>query len=373
MGKRTFGFAWIIVSCITLLWIPRASAIENSECLDCHGDDSLVRTESQGTNSSLYVEQKAFQYSIHNINGIQCVDCHNDISELQTDKDVPHSISLNSVNCGGCHETEAAEYMKGVHQQASGKGMTIQCYACHGYHDVVSGENRTVLERENRSCLKCHEPDKYHSWLPQKETHFSYVQCTVCHAPDTPHHIHLRFYDLAKKEFLSPETVFSALGTDIDGFLPMFNKDDKATELNIDEFENMVFTLSKRGVHASFHAELLSESRPNIHQVTKVAAKRTCEDCHAPGAQFFDSVSIFFVGKDGAAHQVAVDRKVLESYSVNNFYVPGGSRVRQIDFWGILAVVGAGAGIMLHLLGRTVTVPLRRKRHHDSQEQEKKG
>ena len=362
MRNKIPGIAAIIFSGTLLFWIPGAMAIENSACLDCHGDAALVRTKSQGIKRSLFVEQKDFQYSVHNINGIQCVDCHADITELAADQDVPHSLRLAPVDCAGCHESEATAYQKGVHQQASIKGMTIQCYACHGYHDVVSTENRPVLERENRSCLKCHEPAKFHLWLPQKDSHFTFVQCTVCHAPETPHRIHLRFYDLAKKEFLQPETLLSALGTDFNGFMAKFNTDGKLDELNAEEFDNMVFALSRRGVHASFHAELLSEREPGIHQITKVAAKRSCEDCHAPDSKFFESVALFFVDRNGRAHQYAVDRKVLESYSVNNFYVPGGTRMRQLDRYGILAVAFTVMGVLLHLSGRLVTAPWRRQR-----------
>lgn len=366
MKKMRYVFVGIIF-CYTLLFVvPWANALENGECMECHGDSSLVRTNSQGLNDSLFVEQKLFQYSVHNINGIQCVDCHADITELTMDQDVPHGLALGSVNCAGCHEEVAIEYAKGVHQQASSKGLTIQCYACHGYHDVVSSVNLPVLERENKSCLKCHEPTKFHNWLPQKDTHFTFVQCTACHAPDTPHVIHLRFYNLAKKEFLQPEEVLSALGTDFDGFLAKFDNDGKTDELNAEEFDNMVFALNRRGVRASFHAELLSVREPKIHQITKVAAKRACEDCHAPDSKFFESVALFFVDREGVAHQYAVDRKVLESHSVNNFYVPGGGRMRQLDMFGILAVVGAVSGISLHLFGRVVTAPLRKKRHGDA-------
>lgn len=345
-----------------------ASAIENSDCMDCHGDSSLVRKDSQGGSDSLFVDLKGFQRSVHNINGIQCVDCHADIVSLDMDQDVPHSLTMALVNCGGCHEAETAGYQMGVHHQASSKGITIECYACHGYHDVVSTENQPVLERENKSCLKCHEPSKFHNWLPQKEVHFTYVQCTVCHAPDTAHQIHLRFYDLAKKKFLSAEDVLSALGTDIDGFMPTFNKGEAADGLSLEDFDNMVFALNRRGLHVNFHAELLSEREPLIHQVTKVSAKRTCEDCHAPSSKFFDSVALMFVSNDGSAHKVKVDRKVLESYNVGNFYMPGGSRVRLLDKIGLLAILGAGCGVTLHLLGRIVTAPMRKRRAHDSGE-----
>lgn len=347
--------------------VTAVSAIENRECMDCHGDSSLTRKDSTGASDSLFVDIKGFQVSVHNLNGIQCVDCHADITALDMDQDVPHSLTLAPVNCAGCHEAETAGYQQGVHHKASSKGITIQCYACHGYHDVVSTENQPVRERENKSCLKCHEPSRFHNWLPQKETHFTYVQCTVCHAPDTPHQIHLRFYDLAKKQFLSAEAVFEALGTDAEGFLPMFAKgqDGAVDALSSEAFDNMVFALNRRGVHATFHAELLSEREPLIHQVTKVSAKRTCEDCHAPNSKFFDSVALMFVCQDGSARKVKIDRKVLESYNVNNFYVPGGARVRLIDKVGLLAVLGAGCGVMLHLLGRAVTAPIRRRRSHD--------
>lgn len=373
MKRRTWILIGIIVSCFPLAAVSGASAIDNGECLECHGDESLTRQGSEGANSSLYVDQKTFQYSVHNLNGIGCVDCHADIATLDSAQDVPHSLTLAPVNCGSCHEAEAVEYRKGVHQQASSKGMTIQCYACHGYHDVVSGEHRPVIERENRSCLKCHEPKRHHNWLPQKETHFSYVQCTVCHAPDAPHHIHLRFYDLAKRDFLRPEALFSALGTDSQGFLTMFNRDERVDELNAEEFENMVFVLSRRGLHVTFHAELLSEREPSVHQVSRVSAQRSCEDCHAPDSRFFDSVAVSFVDQEGVGHQIKVDRKVLESYSVSNFYLPGGSRVRKLDQIGILAVLGAGAGISLHLLGRAVTAPWRRRRRAESEARQDGG
>ncbi len=339
------------------------AAVDNGVCLDCHGDSSLTRKDGEG---SVFVDQKSFQYSVHNINGIGCLDCHTDVGDLDVSQAVPHKTPLAAVNCGGCHEQAASQYRLGVHQKASHKGIIIQCQACHGYHDVVSNENKPVRERENRSCLKCHNPGKYHNWLPQKETHFTYVQCTVCHAPNMPHVIHLRFYDLAKRQFLEPERVLAALGTDFDGFMPMFSRDAKPEEMSADEFENMVFALNRRGLYVGFHAELLSQNDPRVHQVTKVSAKRACADCHAANAPFFDSVAMFFVDQNGGVHQYKLDRKVLESYSVSNFYLPGSgavSRLRPLDLGGILLVLGAGVGVMLHLAGRAATAPLRKRRH----------
>ena len=76
------------------------------------------------------------------------------ILELDFDQDVPHSITLAAVNCSSCHEEEGQAYVQSVHSRAKSKGMDIQCYACHGYHYVVSLAAKSVLERENKSCLK---------------------------------------------------------------------------------------------------------------------------------------------------------------------------------------------------------------------------
>ena len=254
-------------------------AIENDECMECHGDSSIERESSQGVNELIYFDYRQFQYSIHNINGISCIDCHTDITELNFDNDVPHSAELAPVVCFSCHEDEAEAYLKSVHHKASKKGMNIQCYACHGYHFVKSTVNKPVLERENKSCLKCHNPYNVHAWLPQKETHFTYVQCTVCHAPDAPRHIHLRFYNLVTNTFLQSQEILTALNTDMDSFMPLIDVDANGA-INPEEFENMVFILKRRGIHATFHGELLSEHQPQVHQVNRGAAQRNCEDCH---------------------------------------------------------------------------------------------
>lgn len=359
--RKLFLWCALLVGTLLLLHPSAAEAIENDECMECHAERSLTRTASTGARQELYLDYRQFQYSVHNINGIGCVDCHADITQLDFDQEVPHSVSLAPVNCLTCHESEGQAYTQSVHKRASNKGMDIQCYACHGYHDVVSLAAKSVLERENNSCLKCHNPTQYHQWLPQKETHFSYVECTVCHAPDAPRHIHLRFFDLVKKEFLQPKAILSALGTDIDGFIPLLDTDGDA-QLNVQEFENMVFVLRRRGVYVTFHGELLSEHQAVIHQVNKGDAKRVCEDCHASASPFFEAVTIFIENDDGTPYHFAVDRKVLESYSVSNFYVPGGTRIRELDLVGVVLVAGATLGIFSHLMGRILTIPIRRKR-----------
>nr|MBF0221393.1 hypothetical protein [Desulfobulbaceae bacterium] len=337
-------------------------AIDNNECMECHGDESIVRTNSHGSNDQISFDYREFQYSIHNINGIGCVDCHSDITKLDMDNDPPHPIEMAQVVCSNCHEEEGENYERSVHAQANKKGMSIHCTACHSYHFTKSLANKPVLERENGSCLKCHDPFKFHNWLPQKESHFTYVECTVCHSPDAPRHIHLRLYDLVTKSFTSPDTILTALDTDQDSFMDLLDSDGSGS-LSRKEFENMVFILKRKGIHATFHGELLSEHQPLIHQVSKAAAQRNCEDCHLPASPFFEAVTLFFPHDNGTVDHYVLDRDVLETYTLSNFYMPGGTRIRELDIIGVLMIIGAVFGISGHQIGRMLTVPLRRKRN----------
>ena len=365
--KKPYIIVHLFLSlCLLLLTVP-CLAIENDECMDCHGDPDLTRMESQGVKQNLSLDYRKFQYSIHNINGIACVDCHSDITELNFDNEVPHALSIKSVDCSTCHEEEGQAYSKSVHMQAASKGMSIKCSACHGYHEVMPGDRLSVLERENKSCLKCHNPFSLHAWLPQKETHFAYVECTVCHAPDSPRHIHLRFFDLVKKDFIDSTDILTSLGTDLEGFLPLIDTDNSGS-FSAKEFESMVFILRKRGVHVTFHGELLSEHQPLIHQVTLGNAERDCQDCHLPLSPFFEAVTLFFNNEDGTVTHINVDREVLQTYAVSNFNVPGGTRIRELDLIGVALVAGAILGIGGHLFGRILTIPYRKRRKLEEQQ-----
>ena len=78
--------------------------------------------------------------------------------------------------------------------------------------------------------------------MPQKDTHFAFVECAVCHAPDSPRYISLRFYDLISKGFLSAKELLAALGTDYDTFMRTLDK-DKNDVISLEELEDMVLLL----------------------------------------------------------------------------------------------------------------------------------
>lgn len=359
--KMKFLILTFPITLIILLFYSSGWAVENSECMDCHSDDSLERSESEGMKETLFVDDNKFKISVHNINEIGCIDCHSDIEELNYDNEVPHNVTLAQVNCGGCHEDEEEAYQNSVHKKAGGKGINIPCYACHGYHYVTYLEANSVYERENGFCLKCHNPGNYHDWLTQKDTHFAFVECTVCHALEAPRYVALRFYDLIKNKFLDGDDLLEGLNTDYDGFMPLVDRNNDET-IDIEEFENMVLLLHQKNVIGTFHGELRVEIVPTVHQVNRGQANRECEQCHNPNSPFFQEVEICLSKDDGTTDRHKVDRKVLESYYVNHFYALGGTRVRLLDQIGLLLIAGGIAVAGCHLTVRILTAPIRRRR-----------
>lgn len=353
-----------------------ALAIENSECIQCHGEEGLYRSEGINLNShnhslQLYVDQLKFSRSVHNYNGITCVDCHSDIKELNYDEEVPHPKSLNPVACTNCHEEEGTAYLNSVHMQAQRKGITMRCYACHDYHSVTHQEASSLTERRDSMCLKCHNPSLSHDWLPQKNTHFDFVECTACHAPEVSHHIHLNLYDLVTNKFLKGTEILKTLSVEQDDFLPLLdtNHDDR---LNSEEFENLVLILRQKSIHPVFHAELVAELHPAVHAISKEGAVRNCEKCHSQASPFFNAVTIILGKDDGRADHYEVDRAILEGYHISNFYALAGTRVRLLDKIGLALIAGGICVVMGHLLIRAVTIPVRRKKMTQTQAAEAK-
>ena len=370
MKKRNCFLVGVFISLLSscLILLPsHGHAIENDECMECHSDDSLERSESEGMKENLFIDYNRFKFSVHNVNGITCVDCHADIEELNWDNDVPHPVSLAMVNCDECHEAEGDAYLDSVHKKAGGKGITIPCYACHGYHFVSHLEADSVFERENAFCLRCHNPDNSHDWLPQKQTHFAFVECAVCHAPDSPRYIALRFYDLISKTFLSGDDLLKAMGTDYDGFMAKIDL-DKDDIISLDELETLVLLLRQKDIRGTFHGELVVEMVPTVHHINRGEANRECEQCHNPESAFFSEVYICLNRDDGTREHHRVERRVLESFYVNHFYAIGGTRVRLLDKIGLALIVGGLSVVTGHLLVRIATAPARRRRKEKKDE-----
>ncbi|MBL7115714.1 MAG: hypothetical protein ISS35_08095 [Kiritimatiellae bacterium] len=351
----------LVALSLWLLAVCSVPAIDNDECMVCHEDKETVRSESEGMRDELFVDNARFEQSVHHANEIQCVDCHSDIVELDLDSDVPHPVSLKRVTCEDCHSDEGEAYQHSVHRKAKGKGVTIHCHACHEYHYASHLDAATVSERKNGFCLKCHDPDKFHGWLPRKKTHFQHVECAVCHVHvDVPRYVDLRFYDNNEKKFLSGMELLAKLETDHDAFAELIDRDGD-TIISMSEMAHLVKRIKTAGVSGTFHGEVLVDLVPDVHKIERGGASRDCNNCHHPESSNFDNVYITLNHADGSIDRHRLSREVLGSYYVNHFYVMGSTRVRVLDkIGGGLLFVGL-LGVGFHCALRLFTMNLRRR------------
>ncbi len=143
----------LVVSLCTVV-AHRAQAQENGDCLACHSDKTLTGKRGSKT-ISVYVDEKKFAGSIHAT--LTCISCHKDLEG----KELPHNEDLQPVDCGICHDTEAAQHAKSLHGQAIARGdpLAPRCKDCHGTHDILPRSNplsATAPLQIPGLCGKCH-------------------------------------------------------------------------------------------------------------------------------------------------------------------------------------------------------------------------
>src|SRR5579885_3129267 len=103
---------WLLISpCILAFFITTAvrqsaaaPALTDSFCLDCHGDNTLAKTNGAGKEISLFVDKARLKASAHATN--LCVSCHTDVTARHPDD----NVVLQPVNCGTCHARQTESY-----------------------------------------------------------------------------------------------------------------------------------------------------------------------------------------------------------------------------------------------------------------------
>ncbi len=124
--------ALVLTLALALLAAGAARAQDNEDCFLCHEDEPFVDAE-------------AFAASLHG--GFDCVDCHQDLAGA----DLPHEDELAAVDCGTCHDDQAAELERARHGRLKAAARAAPtCAGCHGAHEIQSAT------AANASCASCH-------------------------------------------------------------------------------------------------------------------------------------------------------------------------------------------------------------------------
>jgi hypothetical protein len=139
-------------------------ALDESNCLVCHGTPGMTKTNADGTKISLYVSVDAVNVSAHRF--IDCTTCHT------TD---PHKVATPltklslAEKCGTCHQYEYKLHLASIHGQqlAAGNPDVATCVDCHSPtgnpHSVIrvlEPDAPTYKKNIAQTCAKCHNDEK---------------------------------------------------------------------------------------------------------------------------------------------------------------------------------------------------------------------
>jgi formate dehydrogenase gamma subunit len=192
VNSGCFGKGWSMkrVSSLGLmLWLftllSLRAGLNDADCLDCHGDTTLLKTNAAGKSISLFVDAAKLKLSAHRTN--TCISCHADITNKHPDDNQPVSL----VSCGACHLRQTASFNASVHGLAlkAGHADSATCQDCHDSHEMVSGDSPTspiYFARQAETCGACHDQEA-RDWA--LSVHGQAVQagsrdaptCTGCH------------------------------------------------------------------------------------------------------------------------------------------------------------------------------------------------
>ena len=130
--------------------------IKNSDCLDCHSDDTLVKTNAQGQAVSLFVKEAALRASVHGTNS--CQSCHPGITSTHPDD----GVAVKSVDCISCHAWQTESYEASVHGVAlkAGDPAAPTCSDCHDGHElkpISDPASPLHFSKLGKTCGACHE------------------------------------------------------------------------------------------------------------------------------------------------------------------------------------------------------------------------
>jgi DmsE family decaheme c-type cytochrome len=120
-------------------------------------------------------EQRQFQQSTHNDNGVGCTSCHS-----------PHHakkeyllVNSQPALCYSCHAEQKADFQKPFRHRVD-EGL-IQCTDCHNAHGSTRDRQLRSSPNQDQVCVKCHS-DKRGPFVFEHEP-VRAEGCTACHTP----------------------------------------------------------------------------------------------------------------------------------------------------------------------------------------------
>ena len=83
----------LVLLSLLLALTAGAKPMSNADCLECHSDPTLVKTNAAGKAVSLFVDAAKLAGSVHHTN--TCASCHADITRKHPDD----NVAVQPVDC----------------------------------------------------------------------------------------------------------------------------------------------------------------------------------------------------------------------------------------------------------------------------------
>ncbi len=326
-----------------------AQPIPDADCLECHSDDTLTKTNAAGREISLFVDAAVLKASVHRTNS--CQSCHTDLTSKHPDDEVPAKV----VNCGACHEQYSESYGASVHGLAFKAGIveSATCKDCHGSHAILAPTS------------------------PESPLHFSKLAATCgdCHpdaVADVAESVHGKSAAKGRREAATCLDCHSEHGIEgLKGASPMKVAGDICSKCHASERINTKFRMSRNRVRTyfeSYHGLAAKHGLPHaancaschgVHRILPSSDERstihasnlleTCGKCHPGATEGFAQQKVHF--DDLADDEIGsvVNRWVRRIYVALIIATIGGMVFHNLLVWGRKALAS------LRARNRTVT------------------
>ncbi len=343
---------------------PSAWAMEDEDCLTCHGDLSII--EDYGCR--FYINPSIFAATTHAEVG--CTSCHDSVSDDHPDD----GLKPTPVQCGQCHDEVQAEYEKSVH------GEHAACTSCHNPHEVKNPITVSGVD-ENRPCAKCHTPSttvaEHAIWLPRTRLHMDALPCIACHTGSKDYVIILYIIQEtsaagqnsqettssdARANSPTPVGVRPATYNEL-ASITTGKEIQKLVDTNADGFisirELKRFTRVLKSKGFRLWGMLMPEVVTHSYQILE--NRWDCSFCHASGPNAMQKSYVALPNKDGSYRREPVEKgAILDTlFGTPNFYMLGASRNRNLTILGLVIVAG---GALMPLVHGTLRFLTRRNR-----------
>ncbi len=305
------------------------------DCIFCHSIADLRSSRGE----SRFIDPTLFSASVHGKIGFTCTWCHEGITSINPVKKIPHRVGAEP-KCPECHQKQNQAYSKSRHAQVSKK----ICYSCHNPHHSIPFRQMSGHDRQ-KICLKCHESAGTHKWLPQKELHFNYLECTSCH--DLNAEIGMVVYivdrnDPMPDQMLDYGRLTPFIGSRKKGLIETLDLDNNGMLSQL-EISSFMKKLKENGIPGASLQVRMLVLKPAHSFTNRGEETRDCSLCHSRNAKFYSKIFLEIPEKDGELRTVPIERQILalrgEGSFIRNFYLLGESKIRADDLKDLLTQV----------------------------------